>query len=269
MDTREVIRSRIWEEVAEPDNPFAAAACFCSGYDVYGELLGQASWAEYLYLLFKLERPTRAQAKVLETLAVALANPGPRDHSVHAAMCGGVGASPAAASLMAALAVGAGNLGGAHETLAAMQNWQTCGDDLREWVLRLSQPEAEERPDSWLPFEHAPGFDPNGVSCTTPVRQTLACLSECSPGWRLRWLSVQREALEQAARHPLSMSGVAAAAFADLDLAPEQGEMLYLLLRLPGAAAHALEQREQGWRRFPFFGQGLVLRDDPGAGEEE
>jgi citrate synthase len=265
----EVIRSRIWEEVAEPDNPFTAAACYCSGYDVYGELLGRASWAEYLYLLFKLERPTAAQAKLLEALAVALANPGPRDHSVHAAMCGGVGASPAAASLMAALAVGAGNLGGAREVFVAMQHWQTCGEDLDPWLARLAQPPSDDRPDCWLDMEHAPGFDPAGVSCATTVRQTLAYLAECSPGTYLAWLAAQRDSLEKAAGCPLAMSGVSAAALADLGFSPAQGEMLYLLLRLPGAAAHALEQREQGWRRFPFFGAGLVLADDPGVVEKE
>jgi len=40
--------------------------------------------------------------------------------------------------------------------------------------------------------------------------------------------------------------------------------MLFLLLRLPGAAAHALEQKEHGWRKYPFFGDGLTLTDDPG-----
>ena len=127
---REVIYSRIWEEIPEPDNPFAAATCYCSGYDVYGDLLGKASWIEYLYLLFKLEPPTPEQARLLEGLAVALANPGPRDHSVQAAMCGGVGGSTAASCLIAALAVGAGQYGGAHEVALAMSYWQDCGTDL-------------------------------------------------------------------------------------------------------------------------------------------
>lgn len=57
------------------------------------------------------------------------------------------------------------------------------------------------------------------------------------------------------------MSGVAAAAFADLGFAAEQGEMLYLLLRLPGAAVHALEQRQCSYKKFPFFQ--LELENDP------
>ncbi|HYJ11106.1 MAG TPA: hypothetical protein VEX18_18920, partial [Polyangiaceae bacterium] len=67
------------------------------------------------------------------------------------------------------------------------------------------------------------------------------------------WLEANLSVLEQTAGHPLSLVGVAAAAFADLDMRPEQGEMLFLLLRLPGAAAHALEQRESGHKRFPFY----------------
>jgi citrate synthase len=55
---------------------------------------------------------------------------------------------------------------------------------------------------------------------------------------------------------------VAAAALADIDFSASEGEMLALLLRLPGAAIHALEQGRQGFRQFPFFE--LDLENDPG-----
>ena len=138
--SEEVIHSRIWEEVPEPDNPFAAARCNVSGYDVYGDLLGKASWIEYLYLLFKLEKPAPEQAHLLETLAVAIANQGPRDHSIRAANCAGVGGSTSASCLMAALAVGAGQLGGAREVLLAMEYWQYCGQDLELWQQQIKNP---------------------------------------------------------------------------------------------------------------------------------
>ena len=78
-------------------------------------------------------------------------------------------------------------------------------------------------------------------------------LAACSSGNRLAWLETQRPKLEALSGYPLAMAGVAAAAFADLDMTPEQGEMLYLLLRLPGAAAHALEQKQISHKDFPFF----------------
>lgn len=260
------IHSHIWQEEAEADNPFAAKTCLCHGYDVYGDVLGQAGWTEYLYLLFQGERPSPAQAQLLEHLAVALANQGPRAPSVRAAMNGGVGGSTAASSLIAALAVGAGQYGGAHEVFRAVQLWQRCGTDLTQWRAGIAALLADQSVDIWQPMAHAPGFDPNGESCPTPVRQTLSALVESGaegPG-ALVWLQANREALEALAGAPLALTGVAAAALFDLSFSAEQAEMLHLILGLPGAAVHALEQQESGWRRFPFVGNQISLTNDPG-----
>lgn len=257
-----VIHSQIWKEEAEPDNPFAAAACYCRGYDVYGDLLGKVRYIEYLYLLFKGERPTPQATAALEILAVALANPGPRDASVHAAMAAGVGGSTAASALMAALAAGAGSYGGAREVFLALEAWRNNDTELDTWRARLASPIPPTRIQVWPEPEHPPGFDPYSKRCANPVRQTLSKLADILPAGRLAWLAQTREALEAAAGHPLAMTGVAAAALADLDFSPTEGEMLTLLLRLPGAAAHALEQGKQSFRNFPFFE--LDLQNDPG-----
>ncbi len=259
----ETIETRIWKEIPESDNPFAAHACYCQGYDVYKDILKKASWTEYLYLLFHGERPTEQQAKLLETLAIALANPGPRDHSVRAAMTSGVGGSSNAASLMAALAVGAGELGGAREVYLAVGYWKVCDTVLEQWEDYLTDPPQSERADVWLPMEHPPGFDPYADRCAKPVIQVLEHLCEISSSQALAYLKSNRPRLEQACGFPLAMSGVAAAALFDLGFSPDQAEMLFLLLRLPGAAVHALEQKQKGWRKYPFFHNGIVLTNDP------
>lgn len=261
---QEVIHSKIWQEIPEPDNPFAAAACYCSGYDVYGDLLGKISWVEYLYLLFKLEPPTKSQAKLLEGLAVAIANPGPRDLSIRGAMNGGVGGSTAASCLMAALAPGAGQYGGAREVFLAVKLWEKCGCDLSLWTSAIENYEKDEKVEVWPDMEHPPGFDPHGASCSTPIKQTLEFLACISDADSLSWLKSNRTELEQSADCPLAMTGVAAAALVDLGFDAEQAEMLFLLLRLPGAAVHALEQKHHGWRKYPFFSNGVVLKNDPG-----
>lgn len=258
----ETISTRIWDEDPEPDNPFAAARCRCHGYDVYGDLLGQASWVEYLYLLFRGEAPTPSQARLLEDLAVILANPGPRDASVHAAMAAGVGGSPSAASLMAALAVGAGGLGGAREVERVMRQFLEWGPDLATWRQKLPDYAETDTGGIWPAAEHPPGFDPHGAGCPTPVRQSLAHLSTLSEGACLPWLEHHRPALEALAGMPLAIGAVAAAALVDLGFGAAQGETLFLLLRLPGAAAHALEQRDSGYKKFPFFR--IELANDPG-----
>ena len=263
---REQITSKIWREEAEPDNPFAAAKSHCAGFDVYGDLLGKISLIEYIWLLFKLDPPSKAQARTLEGLAVALANPGPRDHSVRGAMNAGVGGSTRASALIAAISIGAGNLGGAREVFTAMQYWQQCGTDLDKWLEIIDKPPQEERSDVWPEMEHTPGFDPNGTSCPTPVKQLLDHLAAIEHSEALVWLQTHRLTLEQHARSPLAFSGVAATTLFALDFEPEQAEILFLMLRLPGAAVHALEQEKMGWSHYPFFGNGLTLTDDPGAG---
>lgn len=259
------VESKIWLEEPEPNNPFACRAAYCHGYDVFGEMIGSAGWTEMVYLLFKGEAPTPSQAAALRILAVALANPGPRDASVHAAMCAGVGGSPAAAALTAALAVGAGGAGGAREVFLGMEGWRACDKSLELWKSHLAKPgRNRDAPlGIWPDAEHPAGFDPLGVETPTPVRQVLARLALLDGASRSAWLEANLPALEQAAGHPLSLIGVAAAAFMDLDMSPDEGEMLFLLLRLPGAAAHALEQRALGHKRFPFY---EIELEGPAAG---
>ncbi len=253
---RDLIHTRIWQEEPEPDNPFATRAAYCRGYDVFGELVGRAGWVEMLLLLLRDERPAPAAV-------AALANPGPREASVHAAMCGGVGGSTAAASLIAALSVGAGRNGGARDVHDAMLLWQRCGTDLAAWADYDPAP-AGEPMQVWPAAGHLPGFEPHGVSTTTVVRQLLTTLAGMNAGPRCAWLLERLETLRLTIGLPLAISGVAAAALADLGLTPDEGEMLYLLLRLPGAAAHALEQKAGGFRQFPFY----PLELDPAATPE-
>ena len=261
---QEMIHTQIWHEEPQADNPFIAEHCFCSGFNVYQDLLRHASWFEYLYLLFTLEKPDRWQADMLEKIAVAIAHPGIRDHSVRAAMCAGVGGSTAAASLMAALAVGAGQLNGAREIYLVMERWHQCGTDLTAWRNMLKHPPRARRATVWPYIDHPPGFDPHGSRCAQPVLATLAALTAIKPSGRLAWLTENRPALESYAGSPLAMPSVIATAFVELDLSSEQAEMMYLMLRLPGAAAHALEQKQIGWKKYPFFGADLKIVNDPG-----
>jgi citrate synthase len=207
--------------------------------------------------LFTGEKPGEWQARLLESVALILANPGIRDHSVRAAMNGGVGGSTNAACLMAALAVGAGQLGGALDIVRAMRNWESCGRDLSLWQAALEINDDDGFGDLVMEMEYPAGFDPYGKSCSRPVLQSLEYLSELCPAGALSWLRQNRPALEAVTGIPLALSGVAAAAFHELGLTPDQAEMLYLILRLPGAAVHALEQKEYGWRNYPFFRDNL------------
>ncbi|MEJ2419586.1 MAG: hypothetical protein P8Y45_22200 [Exilibacterium sp.] len=278
----EYIHSNFWEEIPEKNDAFSARIFRCAGYDVYGDLLGKASWIEYLYLLFHGEQPSLDQARLLNDLAVALANPGPKDCGVQAAMSAGAGGSTLAAALMAALAAGAGGFGGAREVYETIILWQQCQHKLEMWQEHLGQWQNnicnEERTEYafaaeaamesvWPPMDHPPGFNPYAYNCSTPVLRLLEHLSQIQENKNLNWLKEHRLQLESIAGCPLDVSGVAGAALADLSFDPQQGELLYLLLRLPGAAAHALEQHWLGCSSFPFYRQGLNITNDPGPVE--
>lgn len=254
------LQTAIWQEDAEPTDAFATRAARCHGYDVYGAMLGRASWAEMVLLLLTGERPSPAAAALLNDLSVALANPGPRDASVHAAMSSGVSGSPAAATLMAALAAGAGQGGGGRDVLLAMETWQRCGQSLDAWTSDAATPPVE-RDDTWPTLDHRPGFEPHATGAATITLTTLDALASHAPGGALAWLQRNAATLAAAVGAPVSLAGVAAAAYVDLGLAPVQGEMLHLMLRLPGAAAHALEQADLGFKAFPW--PGVELLDDP------
>ncbi|MGH8806327.1 MAG: citryl-CoA lyase [Noviherbaspirillum sp.] len=264
VDPANIIHTRIWQEEAEPGNAFATRAAYCRGYDVFGEMVGNARWVEMLFLLFRNELPDPDALDMLEALAVALANPGPRDPSIHAAMASGVCGSPAAASLIAALSVGAGQYGGARDVFDAVGMWTSHGNDLAAWAACGTSSSAKPI-GIWPGRESPPGFDPHAISTSTVVRQLLGALVRMGATPSLAWLAEHREELEAAAGMPLAVSGVAAAALFDLGFSPKEGEMIYLLLRLPGAAAHALEQGEHGYKRFPFYP--LELEDDPAQKE--
>jgi len=265
MSKRQVYYSNFWEEVAEEDNPFATKEAYCHGYNVYGEILQKATWFEYIYVMFKGEKPTEQQAKLFEKLAIALANPGPREASVRAAMNGGVSKAAHASSLMCALAVGAGQYGGSHEVYLVMQMFKECTTDIVAWEKALLKPADCSFSDIWLPIEHVPGFDPNGVSTPSVLLAILDEMVSCSSkDSSLYWLKENRASLEKIASYPMSISLIACAAFYDLGFDEHQASMLYLILRLPGAAVHALEQRDLGWKKFPFFADAIQLSNDPG-----
>tara|TARA_R110002074_G_scaffold287383_4_gene459131 strand:- start:19578 stop:20411 length:834 start_codon:yes stop_codon:yes gene_type:complete len=265
MSKQQVYHSSFWEEVAEDDNPFATQEAYCHGYNVYEDILQKATWFEYLYVMFKGEKPTEAQAKLLEKLAIALANPGPREASVRAAMNGGVSKAAHASSLMAALAVGAGQYGGSHEVYIVHGLLSKCGCDLETWREELLRPSDKSFADIWLPMEHVPGFDPNGEKTPTVLLNILDELVKIELGHaQLTWLKENRDELELIVGYPMSITLIAATTLYALGFDEHQASMLFLILRLPGAAAHALEQRDVGWKRFPFYSESIQLMNDPG-----
>ena len=253
-----LISTTIWQDVPCPGNPTLTARARLHGYDVT-ELVAKAGPGEALFLLFRGRRPSTQEAELTRALNVLLLNLGPRDPSVYAAMCGGAPGSTAAACLMAALAAGAGRYGGARDVRDVMLLWPHHCGALAQWAPLLT----ERAPDGvWPAVAHPAGFEPAAATTAPALIEALEVLSVSAPeDGALARLRKHRVALEQRTRCGLAMSALAAAAYLDLQLTPDQGEMLYLVSRLPGAAAHALEQKVLGYTAFPFPGMDFIANE--------
>lgn len=251
------LQTSICLEEPDPIDGRYASSVFCHGYDVFGELIQRATWAEMVYLLFRGERPTDEQHRVLNTIAVALANPGPRDPMVHAAMCGGVGGSVAASTLMAALAVGAGQSGGGRDVFLTMSDLLHADGSFAVWEEYVLNGR-KEKDSVWPALEHVPGFC-DAPQFTLPTYKLLDAVGLL--GRHTALLLQHRDDMESTTNRALGMVAVVAAAFLDLGFTPAEGEMLHMIMRLPGCAAHAVEQAKLGHKSFPF--PKLDLQDDP------
>ncbi len=269
MEKRDCFTSSIWFEKAEADDPFTAETCYCAGFDVFGDLLGKIQWIDYLFLLIKNNPPNVMQSACLNDLAVVIAAQGPRDLATQAATSAAAGGSTLASCLGSALAVGAGQYGGAREVFLATGMWEKFACDPLKWQQFLTAPWPQASGTAWPDYEHPFGFDPNASGCPKPVRQILHQLSAYESTPHLKWLKAQQQALEEQAGMPLALTGVVACALYDLGFDAQQAEMLFLLLRLPGAAAFALEQHRLGWKNYPFYSDGLKLMNDPLLAEEK
>lgn len=266
---REKLYSNIWHEEANERDPFVADKCYLAGYDVYGDLLGKVNWIDYLYVLFRQNPPEKNVSACFNNLAIALACRGPRDVATQAATSAAAGGSTLASCLMAALAVGAGQSGGAREVFYSAQLWSEFGSDSKQWQNYFENRAWVKPQDSvWPGSEHPWGFDPLGVCCSLPLIQTLDRLSSDKQFTLLAWFKENRSYLEELAGLPISMTGIAACAFIDLGFDPQQAEMLFLLLSLPGIAALSMEQHWNGWAKYPFHKDGLKLLNDPSTRTE-
>lgn len=267
MQDKPHFQSDIWLDEAQPENEFIAEQSYCRGYQVFGELTNKANIIEYWLLLFTGEKPNRLAVSMLKKIAIALANLGPRSEAIRAAMNAGVGGSSAASYLIAALAVGAGQHGGAREVFTLVNGFAQHGCDLQSWLHHIMHPNQDRtREDVWDEYQHIPGFNQHACRCSEGYLTLLEDLCEvASPNGPVYWLKQTREQLETYAGHPLNLSFIVASVMHELALNAEKAELLYLIMILPGAAVHALEAKHQGWKRFPFFGQAIALENDPGV----
>lgn len=242
----------IWCEEPSPQNPYLAARARCHGYDLY-ELMAKRSFVDVFYLLFRGELPDLPQAELLQTLMVALINPGPRHPAVRAAMNAGVGkTNPLHILPIASALLGGEIMGGAEVERAMLFLVKARGTDVvaaaKSALLRARHNPDAEQAESLVPGfgRRCGGMDPMAAQ----IAQQLLALAGAGPA--LKWGAKLAANLAPQGAGWLS-AGVAAAVFTDLGFSPRAGGCLFQLLCAPGVVAQGLEMAQQPITAMPFI----------------
>ncbi len=242
--------TKIWQEIACPDNPYLTESAHCHGYELL-ELTQRRSFVDVLYLMFRGELPTANEATLLEQLMIALINPGPRHPATRAAMNAGVGSSDPEHILPIALTIYGGSHLGAAEVAPAMGFLRKQRNrDPAQLVHELFENSSPPKQGDW---HIVPGFGSRfgGVDpLATKIANHLASL----PGNHetLLWGCKFANGLND---HLLGWltPAIAAAVFTDLGFTPRAAAGLFQLLGAPGLLAHGVELANKPITAMPFL----------------
>ncbi|ALP54220.1 citrate synthase [Candidatus Tenderia electrophaga] len=242
--------TRIWQELPSAENPYIAAQCRCHGYDLL-ELVQKRSFADMLYLLFRGELPTTAEAQLLDALMVAFINPGPRHPATRAAMNAGVGKTDPALILPIALTTLSGTHNAAGTLEEAMRFLRKNQRKPVEDVLQLLMANPD-RPDEG-DWHIAPGFGSyyNGIDLiSASIADHLAQMPAASAA--LHWGQQFAAGLAEHGMGWLA-TGVVAAALTDLGFPPRAAAGVYQIISAPGLLAHGAELANKPLTAMPFI----------------
>lgn len=244
------LRTRIWEEIPDPRNPWVASAARCHGY-AHAEMVERLDYPQTLFLLLRGELPDPQRHALLQRFLVAFCNPGPRHGATRATMS--AAASGTRTRHLASIAMGllgGEQLGSAEVEHAAAFLARHRDRDPEEVADQLFAAATHDPQDG--DRRVAPGFG-TLYGARDPRAEELAVLLAACPGdWPALGWGERFAARLGASGCGWLEPGVAAAACLDLGFAPRTAGVLYQIAALPGLLAHGLEMGRQGLQAFPF-----------------
>ena len=220
------------------------------GY-VLDELMGRVSFGEAVYLVLTGELPSRDVGKLIEALLVSSIDHGVTPPSTLAARnVATTGAPTRAAAAAGVLAFGSPLGGGGsidacfhflEQGLGLVGEWVSYDDAARRLV-------EQRHDDGQLPPGFGHRFHTQDPRAGRLLQLTLELDLE-GPHVRLlrsveRVLAERRQAGEERPL-PINADGAIAAVCGDLGLGAETASVLFMVSRLPGIMAHAVEERQR------------------------
>ena len=221
------------------------------GYPIE-DLIGHVTFPEIIWLMVRGERPTRAQAELLEAALVASIDHGPHAPSIaiaRMAVTCGVDLNNAVASAVNVLGDVHGGAGEQCMEIYAQISALSGGGDLSA--------AADTTLDQFI-AKHGkiiPGFGHRFHPVDPRVAPLLSLVESAVQQDAVQgsFAQIGRE-VEAAIRRrtgkfiPMNIDGVTAVIFSELGFAPPMGRGLFLLSRSVGILAHAWEQMQRGER---------------------
>ena len=261
---RESIRTSVCREISSESNPFIAEKTLWHGYDTE-TLCANYGWTEMLFLMSQGELPTVDQNRLLNRLMASLANPGPRDAAVRAAMNCGAGKTPLPTILTTGLTVRGGMAEGAMHVEASMRllKGQLPVDEQRsveqsDYALQLirgyrqfQQEHVDDEIVCWP--ELPPGFGLYYGERDLRAKKLLAATHEYSGNFLHLALALEDILADQEKPVYLTLPGVVAAVLCDLEFSPEHGAGIFMIAGSAGILSHGVEQLPRNWNEYPFW----------------
>ncbi|MBD3334058.1 MAG: citryl-CoA lyase [Candidatus Eisenbacteria bacterium] len=221
------------------------------GYRI-DELMGKMSFAEAVFLATTGERPTPAQANLVNAIFVSSIDHGVTPPSALAAMTVASTRAPLSTSVAAGIMAVTHVHGGAGE--GAMRMFYDAGHRVSEGYTAegaakaiLDEMKARK--------QRAPGFGHRIHTADPRAARLLELAGEA--GVEGRYISVAQafeKELESrlGKRLPLNVDGAIAVVLCELSVDPDLGSAFFVIARVPGLVAHVLEEtgRQRPMRRI-------------------
>ncbi len=213
------------------------------------EVMGRVSFAEAVYLLMVGELPSKTIGRLMEALLVSLIDHGTAPPSTQAARSVASSGAPLRASIAAGL-LGVGAYHGGE-----IEQCMTMLDEGVSWVRQgMSTAAAAEQVVARHPGDPSqiPGFG-HRVHTQDPraARLFQMALELEVDGPHLQIIRAVERALNHGAaiapaeKIAINIDGAIAAVCADIGLSATIGHALFLISRVPGIAAQAIEERQR------------------------
>lgn len=221
------------------------------GYPIQ-DLIGRVTFPEMIWLMVRGERPTRAQADLLEAAFVASVDHGPHAPSIAIARM----AVSCGADLNNAMASAINVLGDVHggagqqcmELYAQIEVAQGSGDSSAVVDVELERFIAQHG-------KIIPGFGHRFHPVDPRVAPLLSMVERAAQAGEVSgsYARIGREVEAAIQRRtgkpiPMNIDGITAVIFSELGFAPPMGRGLFILSRSVGILAHAWEQMQRGER---------------------